>query len=87
MTKYYEVLGLTVNKYAKAITGKKLNEWYAKEIQHQLDSGTPLEEADVNLQHSVMKSIQAHGMVELHNHMATGESKKNIVSGWRTAGI
>ena len=28
MTKYYQVLDLTVNKYAKAFTRKKFNEWY-----------------------------------------------------------
>ena len=27
MTKYYQVLDLTVNKYAKAFTRKKFNEW------------------------------------------------------------
>ena len=32
MTKYNQVLDLTVNKYAKAFTRKKFNEWYAKEI-------------------------------------------------------
>ena len=32
MTKYYHVLDLTVNKYAKAFTRKKFNEQYAKEI-------------------------------------------------------
>ena len=41
MTEYYQVLGLTVNKYAKAFTRKKFNEWYAKEIHRQLDAGIP----------------------------------------------
>ena len=49
MTKYYQVLDLTVNKYAKAFTRKKFNEWYAKEIHHQLDAGIPIQAVDVKL--------------------------------------
>ena len=87
MTKYYQVLDLTVNKYAKAFTRKKFNEWYSKEIKRQLDAGKPLEEVDVKLRLSVMKPIHAQWMVELYNHMTTGDGKKNILSGWRAAGI
>ena len=49
MTKYYQVLDLTVNKYVKTFKRKKFNEWYAKEIHLQLDAGIPLEEVDVKL--------------------------------------
>ena len=87
MTKHYQVLDLTVNKYAKAFTRRKFNELYAKEINRQLDAGTPLEEVDVKLRLYVMKPIHAHWMVELYNHMTTGDGKKNIISGWRAAGI
>jgi len=87
MTKYYQVLDSTVNKYAKAFARKKFNEWYAKEIHRQLDDGTPLEEVDVKLRLSVMKPIHAHWMVELYNQMTTGDGKKNIMSGWRASGI
>ena len=45
-----------------------------------------LEEVDVKLWLSVMKPVDAHWMVELYNHMTTGEGK-NIESGWRTAGV
>ena len=76
MTKYYQVLDLIVNKYAKAFTRKKFNEWYAKEIHRQLDAGTLLEEVDVKLRLSVMKPIHAHWMVELYNHMNTGDGRK-----------
>ena len=87
MTKYYQVLDLTVNKYAKAFTRKKFNEWYAKEIHRQLDAVISLKEVDVKLRLSVMKPVHAHWMVELYNHMTTGEGKKNIESGQRAAGI
>ena len=87
MTKYYQVLDLTVNKYAKAFPRKKFNEGYAKEIHRQLGAGIPLEEVDVKLRLSVMKPVHAHWMVELYRHMTTGEVKKNIESGWRAAGI
>ena len=49
MTKYYQVLDLTVNKYSKAFIRKKFNEWYSKEIHCQLDAGMRLEEVDVKL--------------------------------------
>ena len=41
----------------------------------------------MKLRLSVMKQIHAHWMVELYNHMTTGEGKKNIMSEWRAAGI
>ena len=81
MTKYYQVLNLTVNKYTKAFTRKKFNEPFAKEIHRQLDAGIPLEEVDVKLRLSVMNPIHAHWIVELHNHITTGEGKENIMSG------
>ena len=56
-------------------------------MNRQLDAGTPLEEVDVKLRLSVMKPIHAHWMVELYNHMTTDDGKKNIISGWRAAGI
>ena len=87
MTKYYQVLNLIVNKYAKAFTRKTFNERYAKEIHCQLDAEIPLEEVDVKLRLSVMKPVHVHWMVELYNHMVTGESKKNTESRWRAAGI
>ena len=77
MTKYYQVLDLTVNKYAKAFTRKKFNEWYAKEIHCQLDAEIPLEEVDVKLRLPVMRPVHAHWMVELYNHVTNGEGKKN----------
>ena len=78
---------MTVNKYAKAFSREKFNEWYAKEIHRQLDAGIPLEEEDVRLRLSLMKPVHAHCMVGLPNHMRTGEGKKNIESRWRAAGI
>lgn len=87
MTKYYQVLNLAVNKYSKAFTRKKFNEWYAKEINCQFDAAIPLEEVDVKLRLSVMKPVHAHWMVELHNHMTAGKGKKSIESGWRAADI
>ena len=83
MTKYYQVLDLTVNKHVKAFTRKKFNEWYAKEINRQLGAGILLKKEDVKVRLFVMKRIRVHWMVELYNHMATEEGKKNILSRWR----
>ena len=78
---------MTVNKYAKALTRKKFNEWYAKEINRQLDAEISLEEVDVKLRLSIIKPVHAHWVVELYTQMTTGEGKKNIESGWRAASI
>ena len=52
-----------------------------------MDASIPLEKVGVKLRLSVIKPIDAHWMVELYNHMTTGEGKKNIMSGWRAAAI
>ena len=52
-----------------------------------MDAGIPLEEVDVKLRLCVMKPVHAYWMVDLYNHMTTGEGKKNIESRWKAAGI
>ena len=52
LTKYYQVLDLTVNKYAKTFTRKKFHS--------ELDAGILLEEVDVKLRFPVMNPVHAH---------------------------
>ena len=87
MTKYYQTLDLTVNKYAKTFTKRKFNEWYANEISSQLDAGVALESVDVKMKLSIMKPIHAGWLVQLYNQMTSEDGKRVIMSGWRATGI
>ena len=87
MTKYYQVLDLTVNKYAKEFTKKKFCQWYSNQVSIQLDQGKDLDDIDIKLRLSVLKPIHADWLVEFYNHMTTSKGKEIIFSGWQAAGI
>ena len=87
MTKYYQVLDLTVNKYAKEFTKKKFCQWYSNQVSTQLDQGKDLDDIDIKLRLSVLKPIHADWLVEFYNHMTTSKGKEIIFSGWQAAGI
>ena len=46
-----------------------------------------IEEIDVKLQLTTLKSLHADWLVELYNEMTKSEGKEVIMSGWKAAGI
>ena len=52
-----------VNSCAKKFTSRKFSEWYSSQIMKQLDNGKDLNEIDVLLQVSLLKSFHAQWLV------------------------
>ena len=73
MIKYYQPLDLTVNGYAKRYFKNKFNEWYSQQVSSQLARGINLENIDVKLKLSLIKSIHAVWVVDFYNHMTTAK--------------
>ena len=59
LTRFYQPLDLTVNGSAKRFIAKKINHWYSQQISDELESGIPLEEIDIKLRLSTLKSLDA----------------------------
>ena len=59
MTNLFQPLDLTVNCSFKAMIKIKFTEWYSKRISEELEKEVPLEDIDIKLQLSVLKSLHA----------------------------
>ena len=71
MTNFLQPLDLTVNGYVKKFMRGKFNAWYSLQIGNQLDAGKQLQDIDVPLRLSLLKSCHAEWLVECYNHMTT----------------
>ena len=57
MTRFYQLLDLTVNGSAKRFIAKKCNGWYS--VSEELQCGTPLEDISVKLRLLFLKHLHA----------------------------
>ena len=57
---------LTVNREAKKFIKDQVTSWYSAQIQSQLDSGVVLDDVDVDLRLSVLKTIHATWIVSIY---------------------
>ena len=87
MTNHLQPLDLTVNGYVKRFMHAKFNSWYSPQLRRQLDEGKQLQDIDVPLRLSILKSFHAEWLVDCYNHMTTTAGKNIILSGWKSAGI
>ena len=71
----------------KRLIVKKFNGWYSGQISEELQSGTPLEDALVELRLSILKPLHASWVVDFYNLMISADDKEVILNGWEAAGI
>ena len=64
MTKYYQPLDLTVNRYAKRYFKKKFNEWYSQQVSIPPALWINLENIEVKLKLSLIEPIHAAWVVD-----------------------
>ena len=87
MIRFYQPLDLTVNGYVKKFMSRKFNSWYTNQISLQLEKGVPVDEIDIKLHLSLMKSLHAEWITNFYNHMTTLELKKIIENGWLSSSV
>ena len=87
MTKYYQLLDLTVNGYAKRYFKNIFNERYSQQVSSQLARGINLENIEVKLKLSLIKPIHTAWVVDFYSHMAAAKGVEIITSGQRAAEI
>ena len=64
MIHIYQVLDLTLNKYAKRLMKKKFNEWYTNQVRKWLHEGKGVEQIEVKLSLTTLKPIHAKWLVD-----------------------
>ena len=69
MTHFFQPLDLTVNGPAKKFYKDKFTTWYSADVQRQIESGTRLEDVEVDLRMSVLKPVHATWLVDLYNYL------------------
>lgn len=87
MTRFYQPLDLTVNGSAKRFIAKKFHNWYSQQISDELESGKSLEEIEIKLRLSTLKPLHAGWIMDFYNYITSGEGKKVVMNGWKSAGI
>ena len=77
-------IDLSVNKSAKEFMRSKFQEWYATDVQKQLDQGIQ-ELTPTDLRMSIVKPLGARWLVSLHDYLKDHSSI--IKNGFKAAGI
>lgn len=77
-------MDLSVNKAAKDFMRQKFREWYATEVQKQLDDGATVI-SPVDLRMSVMKPLGSLWLVSLYDYIRDHEAI--VKNGFKAAGI
>lgn len=75
---------LSVNKAAKEFMCSQFREWYASEVQKQLDDGAQ-QISPIDLKMSTMKLLGAGWLVSLHDYIK--EHNSLVTNGFKAAGI
>ena len=83
-THHLQPMDLSVNKAAKEFMRSRLREWYASEVQKQLDDGAQ-QISPVDLKMSTMKSLSAGWLLSLHDYIKKHNSL--VTNGFKAAGI
>ena len=82
MMHIFQPLDLTVNRLAQSFFKQKFTEWYSNEIKLQLEAGTKLDEAEVELTLSTLKQLHSTWIIEFYNKMISDEGKPIIQNDW-----
>ena len=85
MTNYFQMLDLNVNGHAKEFLKKKFENWYAEEVQKQLNTGKDIYDVEVSMKLSNMKPKHAQWIIGLYDHLRN--SKEMILESWKMAGL
>ena len=87
MTHIFQPLDLTVNGSAKSFLKAKFTEWFAEKIDKGLEEGKALEDIDIKLTLTLLKTIHGSWICDLYNYLSSSKGKSIIENGWKQAGI
>ena len=77
-------MDLSINKAAKEFIRKQFSDWYATEVNKQLEEGKQ-DISPVDLRMSIMKPLGARWLVSLYDYL--NQQNDIIINGFKAAGI
>ena len=77
-------MDLSINKAAKEFIRKQFSDWYATEVNKQLEEGKQ-DISPVDLRMSIMKPLGARWLVSLYDYL--NQQNDIIITGFKAAGI
>ena len=77
LTNHFQPLDLNINGFAKTFLKKEFQEWYAKKVQAQLDSGRNVYDISVDTKLSVIKPLHARWLISLYDNL---RNKENMIN-------
>ena len=83
----FKLLDLTVNRSEKLFFKRKFTEWYSNEVKLQLKTGTKLDEIEVKLTLTTIKTLYSTWIVKFYNKMTSDQGNSIIQNGWKSAGV
>ena len=85
LTNEFQPLDLTVNRTCKAFFRKESQEWFASQVQLQIENGVTPEEVKVDKKISILKPLHAKWVTSFYDKM---QSRPDIaLRGWKRFGI
>ena len=69
MTHVFQLLDLTVSKFAKNFMKGMLSTWFSRQISLGLEVSVELDDIEVDYRLSVLKPLRAKWLVELYNNI------------------
>ena len=84
-TDLLQLLDVSVNKPLKAEIKKRFVSWYSDKVQQQLNDGTPIQEVNVSMQMSRMKTLATQWLVGAFDYVQNNE--QFVVNGFKRTGI
>ena len=67
LTNHFQPLDLSVSSHAKTFLKEKFQQWYAQQVQKELNSGKNIYQVDIESKLSIMKPIHAHWIISLYD--------------------
>ena len=78
-------LDVSTNKAAKDFLREKFRQWYAQEVEKELQTGTAAEAIQINMGMAVMKEVGAKWLTALYDKLRTVTSI--VMNGFKNVGI
>ena len=81
MTHIFQPLDLTVNRSTISFFKQRFTEWYSNKNKLQLDAATKLDDIEVKLTLTTVKSLHSTWIIEFYNKMTSDDGKQIIQNG------
>ena len=67
LTNHFQPLDLNVNSHAKTFLKETFQEWYAQQVQKELESGKNIYQVDIETKLSIMTPINARWIISFYD--------------------